>query len=221
MSDPNWQTDETFLARWLSGSLSENERAAFEASPEFAQFKAIADAGSDLQIPAAYDTSTEYKRLSDTLAQKKQQSAQPKARVISIRPHIRLAVAAVLLIGLLFALRTFFFADITGAKTIIADVGEREMLRLPDETDVVLNAASTLEYDASNWQSSREVTLKGEAFFRVVEGDAFVVKTAAGSVEVLGTSFKKPQVTATNNSLSSRDFVTMDRSKKSSVIIKM
>lgn len=73
--------------------------------------------------------------------------------------------------------------------------GENETVVLPDNSVVVLNANSTINY-ANNWSDDkvREVWLTGEAFFKVQKspgkGNAkFIVHTEQLSVEVLGTEF--------------------------------
>ncbi len=81
--------------------------------------------------------------------------------------------------------------------------GEIQELQLPDSSQVVLNANSTLRYPA-DWDvgTGREVWLEGEAFFKVkkrlFDQDMqsaenayikFTVHTAALAVEVLGTAF--------------------------------
>lgn len=59
---------------------------------------------------------------------------------------------------------------------------------LPDQSEVILNTKSTIHYD-QKFNEERVVNLKGEAFFNVEKGKKFIVKTAKGKVEVLGTSF--------------------------------
>ena len=61
---------------------------------------------------------------------------------------------------------------------------ELKTISLPDGSQATLNAASELE-----WNDHRNLSLKGEAFFEVVEGSNFSVHTSHGSVQVLGTSF--------------------------------
>ncbi|MEP0986774.1 FecR domain-containing protein [Ekhidna sp.] len=63
---------------------------------------------------------------------------------------------------------------------------ESKTIDLPDGSQVILNASSTISY-MDQWD--RAVTLDGEAFFEVVKGGKFSVITNIGSVEVLGTSF--------------------------------
>ncbi|QEC78518.1 FecR family protein [Mucilaginibacter ginsenosidivorax] len=70
--------------------------------------------------------------------------------------------------------------------------GETYQVRLPDGTDVWLNAASSLKYPASFASASqRRVTLTGEAYFQVAKDKThpFIVKTAQQEVQVLGTHF--------------------------------
>lgn len=60
---------------------------------------------------------------------------------------------------------------------------------LPDGSKINLNADSELGYKPYWWFISRNVELKGEAFFDVEKGSRFTVKSAGNEVWVLGTSF--------------------------------
>lgn len=71
-------------------------------------------------------------------------------------------------------------------------------IALPDGSEVVLNAASTLDYNKRGWNKNRLVHLEGEAFFHVKKGSRFEVVTCMGTIMVLGTSFN---VFARNNRL--------------------
>jgi ferric-dicitrate binding protein FerR (iron transport regulator) len=68
--------------------------------------------------------------------------------------------------------------------------GEKSMVKLPDGTEVWLNANSRLVYNSFS-ASSRQVELKGEAFFKVTHNEKapFVVKTNECDIKVLGTTF--------------------------------
>eukprot|EP01133_Synstelium_polycarpum_P017054 gene17054-20316_t len=77
-------------------------------------------------------------------------------------------------------------------NTIKTPRGGQYRLRLPDNTEVWLNAASTLQYPASfNGRGERRVTLIGEAYFRVAKDKIhpFIVRTKDQDVKVLGTHF--------------------------------
>lgn len=60
---------------------------------------------------------------------------------------------------------------------------------LPDSSMVVLNAGSTLSYNLISWFFNRKVKMDGEAYFEVVPGGSFNVKSNRGEVVVKGTSF--------------------------------
>lgn len=72
--------------------------------------------------------------------------------------------------------------------------GETMEIRLPDSSTVILNSNTKVTFD-TNWktQSSRQVSIEGEAFFSVThqkDHQPFRVITSRGiSVEVLGTEF--------------------------------
>jgi transmembrane sensor len=68
--------------------------------------------------------------------------------------------------------------------------GSRKMTRLPDGTQLWLNAGSRVVLAQGFSQEQRELTLEGEAFFDVQhdENHPFVIHTGALEVRVLGTS---------------------------------
>ena len=66
-----WEKDDTFLARWLSGELSEDEKRNFEASEESKEFADLVIASKALEIPK-YDVE---KALKDVKSRQQQQQA--------------------------------------------------------------------------------------------------------------------------------------------------
>lgn len=73
-----------------------------------------------------------------------------------------------------------------------APLGSITRLTLPDKTHVTLNAGSIIKYpDNYNYLGKREVTLHGEAFFKVAENKVspFIVKAKDINIKALGTSF--------------------------------
>jgi len=75
-------------------------------------------------------------------------------------------------------------------NTLTTPPAGQYQLLLPDGTKVWLNNASALRYPTSFSGASREVELKGEAYFEVAKNAAqpFTVKVDQLAVEVLGTS---------------------------------
>ena len=86
-------------------------------------------------------------------------------------------------------LAAFFFLRPDSAVTVKTAYGQITEHRLPDGSTVRLNAGSTIRYHANEWNSARQLSLEGEAFFEVEKGKPFKVITPKGEVEVLGTSF--------------------------------
>ncbi len=78
-------------------------------------------------------------------------------------------------------------------QTYRTDFGQTQVVKLPDGSQVTLNANSTLKVPLFGFASHRQVWLEGEALFSVqhtVTDDQFIVKTNRGAdVVVLGTEF--------------------------------
>jgi len=107
---------------------------------------------------------------------------QGAAKVRPIRRWLSYAAAAcvtLLLVALAY----------NPTRSISAGIGAHQTHELPDGSSVVINAASKVSYHPLRWGFARKIELEGEAFFEVTKGRRFVVKTAQGEVEVLGTSF--------------------------------
>ncbi|MDW3645533.1 MAG: FecR family protein [Bacteroidia bacterium] len=175
-----WETDETFLSRWLSGELTEEELRSFKASPEYESYVATAEALKPFEV-GEYDETAELGKVMKRIQSEKQE----EGKVVSLGRIWYFAAAAViiLLIGF-FWLRQ---GEQIVAKEILAE--KREQVVLPDQSSIELQAGSFLSYAASDWENNREVFLKGEAFFEVEKGEKFDIKLKDGTVSILGTSF--------------------------------
>ncbi len=104
------------------------------------------------------------------------------------------AAAAALLLVFAFAFWGDWFGKSTDLLVVRTPFGQTESVLLPDGSQVVLNANSTLSY-AEEWTqgADRQVWLKGEAHFTVQPQPAtrakFTVITDDLSIHVLGTVF--------------------------------
>lgn len=177
--------DDTLLARWLSGELSDAERQDLERHPDFPVYRRIVEATDRLHLPDA-GVQAMWDRLQPNLFVKK---SQPRSR-ISQTEWLWAAVATAAVITLAIFAWTLWIPDRATPSIIATATGEQKTATLPDGSTVRLNAISSVEIYAGNWMTERRVKLIGEAFFKVQKGAApFVVETAAGSVSVLGTSF--------------------------------
>ena len=115
----------------------------------------------------------------------------PVARQLWVRVA---SVAAILISGLLAgSLTTYLISkNKTNTEQLVFETprGEKSFVKLPDGSEVWLNASSRLVYNTFS-ANRRQVELKGEAFFKVARNEKapFVVKTNECEVEVLGTTF--------------------------------
>ncbi|MEP1033814.1 FecR domain-containing protein [Ekhidna sp.] len=109
--------------------------------------------------------------------------SKEKKASIPLWTYISIAASLLLIATFVFLLNDTRPPTIISTNTLVA---ESKSIDLPDGSQVILNANSSISY---NEEWNREVNLDGEAFFEVVEGGKFLVKTSIGSVEVLGTSF--------------------------------
>ncbi|MVN92714.1 FecR family protein [Mucilaginibacter aquatilis] len=108
-----------------------------------------------------------------------------------MRPYMRVA-AALLLLPLVYLIYSNQPKQVVVAKQEFSTLaGERKIIRLPDSTEVVLNASSALTISTDFNQKFRNVKLSGEAYFRVAHDSTrpFIVSTGKLKTRVLGTEF--------------------------------
>jgi len=143
--------------------------------------------------PEAAPVSTgNWLRLQPKINRQKSTSA---GKTISRRLWIKVASAAALLaVGLFLGHIVSLYLPGTGLyrEPMVFETprGEKSMVKLPDGSQVWLNANSKLICHSFT-SRSRDVELSGEAFFRVTHNkkSPFRVKTDECEVEVLGTEF--------------------------------
>jgi len=131
------------------------------------------------------DTNKEWIRLGNKL------NKGNKARLI-----IRYAAAAVIII----ASGLFYYYPTSNKTEVVVDIhrvikenprGVKSQIQLPDGTHVWLNSASSISYQVDFSDSTRLITLNGEAFFEVVKDSLrpFMVKSGDVTTTALGTAF--------------------------------
>lgn len=163
------------LAKWLSGDMTPEELRLFESRPEFATYAKIARYSSQLEAPS-FDAEQMYRKV----------TAAPKAtKVIPLYQKTWFKVAAMMVVFLGISL----FYKTTIAITEVSENGQFKSFTLPDNSQVVLNSGSSVDYNKLSWSQNRALELKGEAYFKVAKGKKFEVNTNLGKVTVLGTQF--------------------------------
>ena len=109
-------------------------------------------------------------------------------KVIKMAPRKRsvwfYAAASIAAIAIILPSIAFFYT-----KSEVAERGSHLAVALPDGSKVDLYAESEISYKPLWWFISRDVKLKGEAYFEVEKGSKFDVHSTQYTVSVLGTSF--------------------------------
>lgn len=168
--------DNHILAKWLDNNLTEAELAELKADPNYENYEKIKNYSAHLKV----SDFNEEKILENVISSKK-----TAHKVIPLYKNWLFKMAAVLVIGLGITFMMQNFAS----ETQYALNGKRTTFSLPDNSEVVLNAGSEIEYKKRNWNNNRNLELRGEAYFKVAKGKKFEVKTNLGKVAVLGTQF--------------------------------
>jgi ferric-dicitrate binding protein FerR (iron transport regulator) len=197
-SASDFAADDLFQS-WVFSPDAETVRfwqSFLQQNPEKADAVAEARAmllhlAQDADAPPAGRKQAVWQRIEAELAGERELAHGPLTRTLPVWQKWAASVAAMLL---LVAGYLLLFPP-SGAARYATGPGEKKVVILPDSSEVILNASSSLQL-AGTWSSrqSREVWLKGEAYFKVRKkrghGNArFIVHTEDLNVEVLGTSF--------------------------------
>ncbi len=171
---------EELISKWLDNALTDQELKAFKALEDYDDLIKL---NTHLQHFKAtdYDTSEALDTVLTTIRKEK---TTPK--IHWLKPFLR--IAAVLAISC-----SVYFYMTTLETQITTAVAQKTTVTLPDASTVALNANSSLAYNKQRWDKTRDVTLKGEAFFKVAKGATFNVITNLGQVTVYGTEFNVKQ----------------------------
>jgi ferric-dicitrate binding protein FerR (iron transport regulator) len=164
------------LAKWLAGEMSEAELQAFQKTPAYETYHKIAQYSSQLEAPA-FNADKVFEKI---IAQPKQ-----SGKIVSLHQTLWFKIAAIFV---LFLGLTFFYKT-NIAVTETASNGTQSTFTLPDNSSIVLNSGSEVEYNKWTWDQNRALQLSGEAYFKVAKGKKFEVNTNLGTVTVLGTQF--------------------------------
>lgn len=178
--------DETLLLeRWMDESKS--NKKYFEGI-KFVNDKAVA-AQPVIKFDADAAWEKLHKKMADLPAKKK-----PEVITIKLQTVYRIALAAS--VALLLGLSYYIFKNIYTGKAptnyvSVVSSANTERISLTDNSKIILNKKSKIEYSKDFGKKIREVKLTGEAYFNVEhKGDKpFIVKAEHALIEDIGTAF--------------------------------
>jgi len=184
MSVPELAGEDSFI-RWVTkGENDQRWSHWLDQDPE--RTKIISEAKQIVQalsvLPSTeidpHDKSALWTRIHHSIHHRSSSPVRKKYSLLSW------SIAAAAAIALLLWINT-----LRGTEKLVAQAGDKREFTLPESSEVMLNADSRIIYHKANFTADRELTLKGEAFFKVKPGSSFTVKTDWGNITVLGTSF--------------------------------
>jgi len=167
---------EYLLHKWLNNEATPEELEQLKTDPEYASYIQISDASSEFEIPNM-DSDANFKAISNKI---KPVHQLEKPNTFSTFWKVA-AIFALVLAG-------YYYTTLSDTS-VETEIAETDTFLLPDNSEVLLNAGSKITYNKKKWDDSRELSLDGEAYFKVTKGNKFSVKTVDGTVSVLGTEF--------------------------------
>ena len=174
----NDKSTTALLDKWLSGTLTDAEKQAFEATEDYLAYKDILNGVAQLE-PPVFDVE---KGLAAQKIYNRTYKIPKTPKGITRRVWGYCAAAVILV---LIGANALWFK----AVNVHTAMGQTQTVTLPDQSVVTLNADSHLSYTKRTFLKNRTLHLKGEAFFKVAKGASFTVHTSTGIISVLGTAF--------------------------------
>ncbi|PQB03017.1 anti-sigma factor [Polaribacter filamentus] len=171
--------DKNDLLKWLNRETSDEDLVRLKETDNFKTLEKIAHYSAQIETPKV-----DVKEALAALKIKTQNSSK-KGKVLQFNFKQLYKYAAAIVV--LFA--TSYFLLFNNTASFKTEFAQTKTFNLPDNSEVVLNANSKIIYSKKDWEKSRNLTLEGEAYFKVQKGKKFTVNTAIGEVTVLGTQF--------------------------------
>lgn len=170
------------ILKWLNGDLTAKEIEDLKQSEDFNTMEKIAHYSSHIDTPKI-----DPQEALAALKNKNLTKRKVKVRPLYLNTVFKVAAVFVVLLASAY----FFFLN--SNQTFETGIAQTQTFRLPDNSEVLLNASSKITFNDKNWKKQRDLTLEGEAYFQVQKGKTFSVKTTDGVVKVLGTHFDVKQ----------------------------
>jgi transmembrane sensor len=174
--------NENEIIKWLNGELSSKEIEDLKQSEGFDTLEKIAHYASHLETPTV-DAQAALSAFKTRSLSKK----ETKVRTLNFKTFFKVAAALVVL------LTSSYFLFFNNTQSYQTGIAQTTTFRLPDNSEVLLNAGSKITFNEKKWENNRDLTLDGEAYFQVQKGETFSVQTTDGVVKVLGTHFNVKQ----------------------------
>ena len=167
------------ILKWINRETSDEDFLRLKETKDFKTLEKIAHYSAQIETPKV-----DVKEALAALKIKTQNKSK-KAKVVSFNFKQLYKYAA----AIVFLFSTSYFLFFNNTSSFKTEFAQTKTFNLPDNSEVILNANSEISYSKKDWKESRNLTLNGEAYFKVQKGKKFTVNTQIGQVTVLGTQF--------------------------------
>jgi transmembrane sensor len=190
-TDRDWEKLASLLSGETAYSPSELDRFREEDQAGIEkQWKDMGNFGDNKRIDVDKAWNNVYSRIEENGLLSKGTTIENRFRM---RTVFRIAASLLIIVGLGIAMLYLSRTGVTQGRIVVSanSMERNKEVRLPDGSKVFLNRNSELSYYKNQEKSSRNVTLKGEAFFEIQPDPSkpFIIDAGKASVRVLGTSF--------------------------------
>ena len=176
--------NEKKILKWFDKELSKSEIEELKQTENFETLDKIAHYSAQMQTPQV-----DAQGNLDAFKARNISKKETKIRRLNLKNWYRVAAVLVVL------LTSSYFLFFSTVRTFETSIAQTKTFNLPDNSEVVLNAGSKITFDEKKWKEKRDLTLEGEAYFKVEKGQTFSVNTKEGIIKVLGTHFNVKQRT--------------------------
>lgn len=167
------------ILKWLNRESSDEELAQLKETEDFKTLDKIAHYATQIEPPKV-DVNKAFAELK---LKTKTEPKKGKVVTFNVKQFYKYAAAVVVL------LTTSYFIFFNKEANFKTEFAQTKTFQLPDDSQVILNSNSKISYGTKSWDENRNLSLDGEAFFKVKKGKKFTVNTEIGNVTVLGTQF--------------------------------
>jgi transmembrane sensor len=189
---------DALIAKFLAGETSPEEAARLESwRKESAVNEQLFQGSSMLMntVDANVNTDAAWNKLNKLIS-----GAPAKILPIYQRPAVLRVAAALMLVAAFGFIVAWFMSQHTAKPVVLMAAKQTRQEKLPDGSTVFINKGSELSYETAK-DGSRQVKLKGEAFFEVVhnEKEPFVVLIDDIRIQDIGTAFNIKAIPGSGN----------------------
>ena len=193
------------ILSYLSGKLSQNQSESLlhwlnENDDRKRFFDIITDIWHSSATLSHYDKfepNKAWEEIADMLSKKDFEIKAKPGRILSlVKSYYKIAAMIAIILSTGFGVMYMYFSGKTDTNCtqyieMVAPLGSRSFITLPDGTKVWLNSGSKLRFFKKYGTGTRDVNLDGEAYFVVAKNKdvPFVVHTSDIKITALGTAF--------------------------------